>query len=126
MNFNDLVFEKRIVPSDFIWSTVGLGCGTTKAVGIFDNNYGVSIIKDSYLANEDDDTYELGIIKNGYLLRINDNKDIHDFILSLGIEHDKSDCFVYGFVSKENINKIMDYLENYKEKQHDNGFNKQN
>lgn len=126
MKFDDLVFMKRENPLDFMWNSVGLSCGTTKAVGIFDNGYKVSVIKDSYLANVDNDTYELGIIKNGYLLRIEDNKDIHDFILNLGIKHDESDCLVYGFVSKENINKIMDYLENYKEKQDDNGSNKQN
>ena len=125
MKFDDLEFKSREHPFDLMMCAFGLDCGTTKAVGNFDNGYGVSIIKDSYLANEDDDTYELGIIKNGHLLRINDNKDIHDFIINLGIEHDKSDCLVYGFVSKENINKVMDYLENYKEKQHDNGSNKQ-
>lgn len=124
MKFDDLVFIKRENPFDFIMDSIGLDCGTSKAVGVFDNGYGVSVIKDSYLANEDNDTYELGIIKNGYLLRINDNKDIHNFILNLKIKHDKSDCLVYGFVSKYNINKIMDYLENYKENQYDNGSNK--
>lgn len=123
MDFNDLVFENRSHPSDFLWNTIGISCGTTKAVEIFDNGYGVSVIKDSYLANEDDDTYELDIIKNGYLLRTNDNEDIHNFIVYLGIEHDKSDCLVYGFVTKDNISKVMNYLENYKEKQHDNGSN---
>ena len=122
MDFNDLVFEKRSHPMDFLFS-FGLDCGSLKAVGIFDNGYGVSVIKDSYLANEDNDTYELGIIKNGYLLRIEDNKDIHKFILYLGIKHDESNCLVYGFVTKKNINKIMNYLENYKEKQYDNGSN---
>jgi hypothetical protein len=116
MIFDDLVFKKRENPSDFIWSTIGLSCGTSKAVGIFDNGYGVSIIKDSYLANVDDNTYELGIIKDNNILFIEDNKDIHNFILNLEIKHDGSDCLVYGFVTKENINKIMDYLENYKEK----------
>ena len=123
MDFNDLVFKKRSHPSDFLWNTIGISCGTTKAVKKFDNGYGVSVIKDSYLANEDNDTYELGIIKDGFLLQIKDNKDIHNFIIYLGIEHDKSDCLVYGFVTKENINKIMNYLENYKEKQYDNGSN---
>ena len=123
MKFDDLVFNKREVLSDFLWKSIGLSCGTSKAVGNFDNGYGVSVIKDSYLANENNNTYELGIIKDGYLLRIEDNKDIHNFILYLGIKHDGSDCLVYGFVTKENINKIMDYLENYKEKQHDNGSN---
>lgn len=123
MDFNDLIFERRSHPMDFLFS-FGLDCGTSKAVKEFDNGYGVSVIKDSYLANEDDDTYELGIIKNGYLLRTNDAKDIHNFIINLGIEHDKSDCLVYGFVTKENITKVMNYLENYKEKQYDNGSNK--
>lgn len=121
MDFNDLIFERRSHPMDFLFS-FGLDCGTSKAVKEFANGYGVSVIEDSYLTT--DDTYELGIIKNGYLLRIEDNKDIHNFILSLGIEHDKSDCLVYGFVTKENISKVMNYLENYKENQHDNGSNK--
>ena len=114
MDFNDLVFKKRSHPMDFLFS-FGLDCGSLKAVKEFDNGYGVSVIKDSYLANEDDDTYELGIIKDGYLLQIEDNKDIHNFILYLGIKHDKSDCLVYGFVTKDNISKVMNYLENNKE-----------
>lgn len=109
MKFEDLEFKPRFSSWDFLFDLLGMGCGSERALGEFENGYAISVIKDTYITTTQ--TYEIAILKKGEVLRVGDNKELHNTIKNLKLEHDESDCMVYGFVTKKQINKVMNLLE---------------
>lgn len=110
MKFEDLKFEKRTGMD--VFSVIGMGCGSERARYDFNNGYSLSVVNGSYLCDED--TYEVGILKDERLCNIHkDSRPLYEKLRAIA-KDDDSGCFVFGFVTKREIEEMAKILEEIK------------
>lgn len=116
--FSDLKFKEKIWGmNELACALAGMTCGTAQATHAFENGYVLSVLTDTYLCTKN--TYEIGIVKDDLVCTINNEKALHERLISLGLKSDNSGCLVYGKVTKKQIEKVMQILEFYKGGEHE-------
>lgn len=117
--FSDLKFKERTWGmDDLACALAGMNPGTTQAYYEFDNGYMLSVLTDTYLCTKN--TYEIGILYDKLLCTVEKEKALHNRLVGLGLQHDKSLCLVYGKVTKTKLEKVAQILEMYKGGKHEN------